>query len=670
MRAYIFLCICFLSLIQTSCRDKKPIKKCQAEMLLDSASNLKYSTKQRLVFNKNAFDRLIEDNENDSVTLRQLTEVANLFFKLKKYNSFKEVVCKTKNLAIAINDSNSIAKCHQYLGSYYAKKNISDSSYYNYLKAIKAYKQIQNDYGLMTSYYKLAVLQSDMYDNWEAQLSVINAYMYAKKLDDIDMQRNSLIMLAMMLNDLGDYSQAIEKNLEALKIIEKFGDTLLNKETCTNNLGAVYQNSGNHKRAIWYFQQVLKNKKVKHDYPQLYATVLSNIAYSKIRQKKLKDVDSKLLEALEVRLNEGDTNEVIASYNNLVGYYLAISDTTLAKDYSKKALALSQSEGNAKSMLISLLQASKADVKMAPYYFKFYVKLQDSLQIAERRNRNKFARIAFETDQIIVEKDRAIKQKWIVSAVASTLLLLVTLLFIIRLQRARQKELILIHQQQKTDESIYQLINDQQLKVDEGRQAEKKRIARELHDGIMNRLASTRLNLFILNKAQDSGTINKCLSFINNIQDIEKEIRQVAHDLNHEIFSENKGFDLLLETLFETYRNINNIKLFTEVDPTFNWEMTESALRMNIYRILQEALQNSYNYAQAKNIFVTLTREENSARIIVHDDGKGFNPKKVKRGMGLKSISARAAELHGEFKIISAENEGTIIDVLLPLSRV
>jgi signal transduction histidine kinase len=185
----------------------------------------------------------------------------------------------------------------------------------------------------------------------------------------------------------------------------------------------------------------------------------------------------------------------------------------------------------------------------------------------------------------------------------------------------------------------------------------------------MNRLASTRLNLFILNKSQDNQTIKKCLGFINNIQDIEKEIRQVAHDLNDEIFSENKGFALLLETLFEEYRNTSGIKLFTEIDPAFNWEMTESALRMNIYRILQEALQNSYKYARAKNIFVTLTREDDSVRILVHDDGTGFDVKKVKKGMGLKSISERARTLQGEFKIISGKKEGTILNILLPLTK-
>jgi DNA-binding protein H-NS len=66
-------------------------------------------------------------------------------------------------------------------------------------------------------------------------------------------------------------------------------------------------------------------------------------------------------------------------------------------------------------------------------------------------------------------------------------LLVGILLFIIIHQRTKQKEMRLLQDQQKANEEIYQLIQNQQTKIDEGRQIEKKRIAQDLHDGIMNR---------------------------------------------------------------------------------------------------------------------------------------------------------------------------------------
>ena len=78
----------------------------------------------------------------------------------------------------------------------------------------------------------------------------------------------------------------------------------------------------------------------------------------------------------------------------------------------------------------------------------------------------------------------------------------------------------------------------QKAKEDEARQTEKKRIARELHDGIMNKLSSTRLNLAILSKKTDTETIQKCLTYINQINQIETDIRNISHDLNQDVFQE------------------------------------------------------------------------------------------------------------------------------------
>ena len=90
---------------------------------------------------------------------------------------------------------------------------------------------------------------------------------------------------------------------------------------------------------------------------------------------------------------------------------------------------------------------------------------------------------------------------------------------------------------------------------------------------------------------------------------------------------------------------------------------------MNVYRILQETLQNANKYAKAKNVFVTLMREEQALRMIVHDDGVGFNLAKVKKGIGLKNIAHRVRSLRGELMIKTDKNQGTLISMLFPLAN-
>jgi signal transduction histidine kinase len=67
----------------------------------------------------------------------------------------------------------------------------------------------------------------------------------------------------------------------------------------------------------------------------------------------------------------------------------------------------------------------------------------------------------------------------------------------------------------------------------------KNRISQELHDSITGKSTGVRLNLFILKKKQDLNTIQKCLPFMDDIQNIEKEIRQIAHHLNQNLFDDN-----------------------------------------------------------------------------------------------------------------------------------
>jgi signal transduction histidine kinase len=311
----------------------------------------------------------------------------------------------------------------------------------------------------------------------------------------------------------------------------------------------------------------------------------------------------------------------------------------------------------------------KSDTRFASTYGSQYIRISDSIQLAERRNRNKYARIAFETDEIIQEKDNAIRQKKIAIATGSGLLLCSVLFLIIRIQRSRQKELIHIQQQQRSDQAIYDLVHNQQSQIDEARQHEKTRIARELHDGVMNRLSSTRLNLYVLNSQRDDATIDKCVRLIDDLQNVEKELRQVAHELSDDIFSGNKSFNVLLQALIDENRPLTEAQIHVEIDERINWELCEGAIKINAYRILQEALQNIRKYSNARNIFVTLSKIDNELKLVIYDDGIGFNPDKKRKGIGIKNIFTRVNSLNGTIKLLTQPGQGVAYNISLPLSK-
>ncbi len=292
--------------------------------------------------------------------------------------------------------------------------------------------------------------------------------------------------------------------------------------------------------------------------------------------------------------------------------------------------------------------------------------MSDSLLNTERKIAEKFARIEFETDEIILEKEKAEQEREQMLLILVLVLFSGGLLLIILWQRNKQKQLILINSQQKASEEIYQLMLDQQIRFDEGREKEKKRISRELHDGVMNKLAGIRYNLFKLEKKQDTETIQNCLQHIAELHTVEKEVRDIAHDLNFDVFSNKNDYATLLNTLIKDNED-EYLYIDLEVTESIQWESIPSLVKMNCYRIIQEALTNIKKHAKASKVNINFTSQPNQLSIIIIDNGIGFNPNKIKLGLGLKNIKERAETLEAIIKIQSKVQQGTKIEIQIPI---
>jgi NarL family two-component system sensor histidine kinase LiaS len=81
-----------------------------------------------------------------------------------------------------------------------------------------------------------------------------------------------------------------------------------------------------------------------------------------------------------------------------------------------------------------------------------------------------------------------------------------------------------------------------------------------------------------------------------------------------------------------------------------------------IYRIIQEALANIQQHAEADRVDISIVNEKEQVRLTVRDNGKGFDKVKIQRGNGLNNMEARCKENGGSFKIITVPHEGTYIE--------
>ncbi|MGB5647543.1 MAG: histidine kinase dimerization/phosphoacceptor domain-containing protein, partial [Muriicola sp.] len=184
-------------------------------------------------------------------------------------------------------------------------------------------------------------------------------------------------------------------------------------------------------------------------------------------------------------------------------------------------------------------------------YNNEYIRVSDSLQQEERRIRNKFNRIRFETDETLARNQQLAKQRMVWISIAGGVILLALALIIIIIQRIKNQRLKFQQQQQESNQEIFNLMLGQKQKVEEGKQSEQKRISEELHDGVLGEMNGIRMILLGLNKKADEAAIALREQAIEKLKQVQEEIRTISHELNDTSYQKLNNFMSSVEDLLK-----------------------------------------------------------------------------------------------------------------------
>jgi two-component system sensor histidine kinase UhpB len=190
---------------------------------------------------------------------------------------------------------------------------------------------------------------------------------------------------------------------------------------------------------------------------------------------------------------------------------------------------------------------------------------------------------------------------------------------------------------------------------------ERNHIGRELHDNVNQILAGTKiyLGMAATKNPQAKELIDYSLSLIN---DAIEEIRQLSSRQVTPI--KNVNLHDLIDHLL--HHLSDNALIRTE----FIYEMGDSNidddLKLNIYRIIQEQVGNIVKHAEAKNVKVSIEARDHQLTMQVTDDGKGFDPTKKRKGIGISNMINRVESFNGEIKIVSSPGYGCAIQMMIP----
>ncbi|MDQ7960233.1 tetratricopeptide repeat-containing sensor histidine kinase [Flavobacterium lindanitolerans] len=621
----------------------------------------------RLSYNKKAFAILI-NGENDSLNRVNLFKVANRYYNMNNMEEYRKVSTILLEKSKSQNDTLSIGKAYYYLGDYYTNTSRKDSAYSYLTKAEKIYLKLNDKDNLATVYINIATVQGYENDFLGSELSAIKALNVLRDTQDKNKTYEVYNLLGIISNELKDYEKAHEYHTKALNLIDEYNlQTPYQRASSLNNIGNVYQRQNKYSLAIDKFKAALRDKNMIKEKPNLYAVLLDNLAYSKFKLSDYSELPGLFYKSLKIKDSLNSYIGIIYSKIHLSEFYAETKDTIQAQRFVKEALLLSRKRKDQRAVLASLKQLGAVDPKKASVYSEEYIKINDSLQNAERKARDKFARIQFETDEIIQQKDKLAEQNRNILFFFGLVVMIGILLFVIKNQRSKTKELMLKQAQQKANEDIYNLMLYQQNKIEEGRANEKVRIAQELHDGILGRLFGARLNLDSLNKRQDEEAITSRNNYLVELKNIEQDIREISHDLNREKHALNNNFIGIINSLIEQQETVSQAKVSFVVDMEIEWEKIENYIKINLYRILQEALLNINKYAQAENIRIEIIKQEKTLRLTVTDDGIGFSVSKKSKGIGLQNMLSRANACEATFDIKSKIGKGTTITVAFPM---
>ena len=203
----------------------------------------------------------------------------------------------------------------------------------------------------------------------------------------------------------------------------------------------------------------------------------------------------------------------------------------------------------------------------------------------------------------------------------------------------------------------------------EGQEEERKRIAKDIHDGIGQMLTALKFNIESINLSNKEKAAEK-IEFIKGLaSDLIKGVRTATFNLTPPELSDHGIFPALLKMTLELSKLTGKNILFenkTEENIRFN-----SLAETNIYRVVQEAVNNAIKYAEANYILVSINSNENILSVVIDDDGKGFDdsisekvPKNTSEGgMGLFFMKERINYINGRLFINSMPGKGTRVTI-------
>jgi signal transduction histidine kinase len=516
---------------------------------------------------------------------------------------------------------------------------------------------------------------------------------YFLKALAIEEKRNDPLRIASLNNSLGHINQIMEKFQKSLdyhniayKIFVKYNDTLgivrtlnylgnahINREYCETRTDE--QKQTDYRKAISYYLKVLDlSKKINNEYGIMLAYTNLGNTYRKTHELKKAEQFNNLV--INRYRNTDDWHSLMTALRSQANTYIQLKKHKEATAYFNECVQISKKQNMMDG--IQYIYGEMAynyqlagQYKDAMDYYIKYMTLRDSVYNSEKSKQI----FELETKYQTVKKEKEIytlladkRKKNIYIVILISFFTIASVIGVYNNIHLRNKKVIAEQSNKLNEQKIKEMEKERQLlatqSVLKGEEAERTRLARDLHDGLGGLLSGVKLKLSNLkgNYITSQTSIEQFDLAVNLLDNSIKELRRVAHNMMPEALVK-FGLKDALQDFCERISTGKELKLsFQFFGESIRIDQT---LETTIYRIAQELVNNALKHAKASEIIVQIMQDSNRIHLTVQDNGIGFNPKNVdtQKSSGLQNLRARIESFNGLLEIASNPNTGTEISV-------
>lgn len=551
--------------------------------------------------------------------------------------------------------------------------NYDSALYYNSLAIQKLENADGNKDLLIMSYLNSGVFFQAKSEYEDALTQYTLAYNQAKSSNQDEYLGKILNNLGIVFRRIGRPVQALKYYREAIAIKETAKDSLGIANSLAN-LGKLEMELGQPEASTLSIGRAKKLYLALGDTSEATSVdIMLGSAYYQIDSfERAKSIIETALASPGLKL---DLQSIVYAYLAMSDINLRLGNLELGLSYWKDGSEYAAQYNNPRAIadfhrIGGQIYAQIGQADSATYYLAKFAGSADTISTLERQMAASTVSEKFETQlkeaeidrqQLVIEKQQqSQKLLWLgITSLAFGLVVIYLLLrYRLRLQRSEAREAKLLREQELRKLKQEAELNNLRSMI-EGQEAERRRVAKDLHDGLGGLLSTV--------KARVSSEVEISVESGRLLDRACTEVRRIAHNMMPQTLSLS-GLTGAIEDICAQLQ-LRGFDCELEISGQPDLRLDEGSQSM-LLRIVQELTHNAAKHAQAEKIFIQLLDQPNQLLLTVEDDGIGFNPQLAlvnEKTLGLSSIQNRVDFLKGTILYDSSPGHGTTVNLTIPL---